>query len=306
LEPVVYIATDEDCETVRSTLQDLVRGETGASGDLGLIDMCSRTTRNGPTGRDPLAVTAGDLRELRERIDSFAASLVRATILLDSISGLLLKNDYGATVEFLQTLKEVVQRTGAVAFLTMSPESHHEAFLDAVKPLFDASIRIGEDGVDPKTSSLWGLVVEATQPITSKNASPPQPRSPSHEDFLGELSRAIQIGTEKALGQTGAEALLTTLQLGRFSAEPKTFHKALFSALGRGALTVEKRIVRELFRRLDSYHEETPDFDFEKYVRVAWDSYVLRSGEPSASPARVDRTIVEGAIGSASTPQKQG
>src|SRR3989304_5131375 len=47
LEPVVYIATDEDCETVRSTLQDLVRGETGASGDLGLIDMCSRTTRNG-------------------------------------------------------------------------------------------------------------------------------------------------------------------------------------------------------------------------------------------------------------------
>jgi hypothetical protein len=121
--------------------------------------------------------------------------------------------------------------------------------------------------VHVEAPSLWGLIVEAAQPVANRGTSPPQSKSPSQEDFLGELSRAIQVGTEKTLGQTGAEALLTTLQLGRFSAEPKTFHSTLFSALGRGALTVERRIVRELFRRLDSYYEETPDFDFEIRAR---------------------------------------
>ena len=91
------------------------------------------------------------------------------------------------------------------------------------------------------------------------------------EDFAATFANAVHGGLDKVLGQSGTAAVLSHLKMTNNLPDPAEFHKKLLALFGaKGALSLEKAIVKDLVRRLkwalDLLNIEGT-FDFNEIVR---------------------------------------
>lgn len=74
------------------------------------------------------------------------------------------------------------------------------------------------------------------------------------------------------------KVVLSNIELTLCVNNPGELHKSLRSIFKEGASTLEKLIIKELFRRLSLPYEEQTDFDFEGYVNLAQELLATRRG----------------------------
>ncbi len=75
--------------------------------------------------------------------------------------------------------------------------------------------------------------------------------------------------------------VLSNIELTLCARNPRELHKSLRSIFKEGASTLEKLIIKELFRRLSLPYEEQTDFDFEAYVNLAEELHATQRGTTS-------------------------
>ena len=74
------------------------------------------------------------------------------------------------------------------------------------------------------------------------------------------------------------KVVLSNIELTLCANNPGELHKSLRSIFKEGASTLEKLIIKELFRRLSLPYEEQTDFDFEGYVNLAEELHAIQRG----------------------------
>jgi hypothetical protein len=97
-----------------------------------------------------------------------------------------------------------------------------------------------------------------------------------HTDFSKLLRRCIVDEFEELLGESPTKSLFFHLKLDQHIENPREFHRRLEKGLSRGAVVLEKNIVKELFRRLNIDYEQKGSF--EQYVEYARKIYARRIG----------------------------
>ncbi len=98
----------------------------------------------------------------------------------------------------------------------------------------------------------------------------------ANNDFVELLHRCILDELETVIGETATESFFFQLKLDRCIDTPGEFHRRLASVLSEGAVVLEKSIVKELFRRLDTPYESAKPFEFEKCVDYARKIFTAR------------------------------
>lgn len=96
------------------------------------------------------------------------------------------------------------------------------------------------------------------------------------KEFTGFLHRCILDKSREFIGESATESLFSYLKLDQHLGNPKEFHRKLESVLSKGTVVLERSIVRELFRRLNSSYEEAKPFEFEKCVDRARKVFVAK------------------------------
>jgi hypothetical protein len=74
------------------------------------------------------------------------------------------------------------------------------------------------------------------------------------------------------------KVVLSNVELTLCVNDPRELHRSLRSIFKEGAFTLEKVIIKELFRRLSLPYEEQTDFDFEAYVNLAEELHATQRG----------------------------
>jgi hypothetical protein len=87
--------------------------------------------------------------------------------------------------------------------------------------------------------------------------------------FSQVLHECIINGLKDFLGETGMKAVLFNIELGQYIDDPREFHANLYAIFNQGAFSLEKAIVKELFRRLNLTYVENRTFDFARQVSQA-------------------------------------
>lgn len=93
---------------------------------------------------------------------------------------------------------------------------------------------------------------------------------------------------EDVIGERGMKAILFHIELGDYLEDPARLHRDLLTIFGRGAEHIEKRIVKELFGRLNLPFEEKESFDFGKSVVQARELFMARMKGSSLRQACFD------------------
>jgi hypothetical protein len=83
------------------------------------------------------------------------------------------------------------------------------------------------------------------------------------------VKESIDQSMRDLLGGTGAEATLFHVGLSHYESETREFHVRLYSIFRAGSATVERMIVRDLYKRLNLPFDDWLDFDYEKSVAYA-------------------------------------
>ena len=99
------------------------------------------------------------------------------------------------------------------------------------------------------------------------------------EEFSTMLGECIQYVLKIVLGEKPAQIIFSRLQSLDISTNPRKFHDALYPVFKRGAVVLEKVIVKELFQRLNVPYEEKELFDFESEVNFAKQVFTSRMKE---------------------------
>lgn len=88
--------------------------------------------------------------------------------------------------------------------------------------------------------------------------------------FSNLLRRCTEDGVNSVLGDNGMRLLIFHIpELDRHWDDPNECQECLYTFFGEGARTLEKAIVKELFRRLDEDYPGDDKFDFKRYVGLA-------------------------------------
>ncbi len=91
-------------------------------------------------------------------------------------------------------------------------------------------------------------------------------------EFATALHDSIRSGIKNTLGEGVMETLLSHLKspLQSYAVKPREFHNDLYSMFGNAAaVTLERMIVKDLFRKLNVLFPRGDDLDFETYVGLA-------------------------------------
>ncbi len=100
-------------------------------------------------------------------------------------------------------------------------------------------------------------------------------------EFTSVFQASVKEGLGNTLGQTVMQALLPLLKqpLQTYAEKPGEFHRDLQFYFGFGAITLEKMIVKELFRKLNLRYPTGNELDFETCMGLARkDLFLLRKG----------------------------
>lgn len=83
------------------------------------------------------------------------------------------------------------------------------------------------------------------------------------------VKESIDQSMRDLLGGTGAQATLFHIGLSHYESETREFHVRLYSIFRTGSATVERMIVRDLYKRLNIPFDDWSDFDYERSVAYA-------------------------------------
>ncbi len=100
-------------------------------------------------------------------------------------------------------------------------------------------------------------------------------------EFATALHDSIRSGIKNTLGEAVMESLLSHLKspLQSYAVKPRELHKDLCSIFGNGAaVTLERMIVKDLFRKLNVLFPRGDDLDFETYVGLAKQATIATIG----------------------------
>lgn len=81
------------------------------------------------------------------------------------------------------------------------------------------------------------------------------------------------------MGESGMKAILFHIELGHYIEDAGEFHRNLYEMFGDGAITLERLIAKELFRRLGLPYSERSDFDFKRCVNEGRELFIARQRE---------------------------
>ncbi|MBI2127247.1 MAG: hypothetical protein HYU02_08075 [Thaumarchaeota archaeon] len=98
----------------------------------------------------------------------------------------------------------------------------------------------------------------------------------ANKEFANLLNESIREGLKNAIGESGMQAVFFHLGLSEHIGDPEAFHKAMYSLFREGTIVLEKIIVKELFRKLNTSDYLLGDFGFEKYVNSAKEIFEKR------------------------------
>lgn len=107
-----------------------------------------------------------------------------------------------------------------------------------------------------------GLVV-----VNKKKRSKKTGQAVGH--FENTLHESIAEGLRNVLGDDGMHATLFNLQLIEYARNPGEFHKSLEIIYGKGAIILEKMIIKEMCRAFGIPYRETEPFGFANYCESA-------------------------------------
>ena len=116
----------------------------------------------GNTDIDPQAVqtisNASDLTGIGIKVGEFISGRdERITVYFDSLTALLQYVDLETAYEFLHALTGQLYSVGAVSHFHIDPNAHEQQTIDTLLSLFDAEVRLQEDGTaDVRTRNLLG------------------------------------------------------------------------------------------------------------------------------------------------------
>ncbi len=80
---------------------------------------------------------------------------------------------------------------------------------------------------------------------------------------------SILSGLKQILGESGSSSTLYHLKLESGSFDPRVFHERLTDMFHAGAASIEKVIVKELFKAMDVQFKERQGYDFLGYIELA-------------------------------------
>lgn len=90
------------------------------------------------------------------------------------------------------------------------------------------------------------------------------------KEYHGLLHKCVVEGMRNVLGEGGMKAILFHHKLLKCIANPKMFHDKLYSVFGKGAVVIERTIVKELFQGLNAKYEDGEVLEFERLVNLGW------------------------------------
>lgn len=93
-------------------------------------------------------------------------------------------------------------------------------------------------------------------------------------EFREVFHECILDGLRDFVGESGTRAVLFNIELSRYIDDPREFHADLYTIFKEGALSIEKVIVKELFRRLNLSYQEKSSFDFARHVSQARELFI--------------------------------
>ena len=118
-------------------------------------------TVGGGTDRDSQAVqtisNASDLTGIGIKVGEFITGRDGPiAVCFDSLTALLQYVDLETAYEFLHALTGQLYAAGAVSHFHIDPNAHDQQTVDTLLSLFDAEVRLGEDGPSVRTRNLVG------------------------------------------------------------------------------------------------------------------------------------------------------
>jgi hypothetical protein len=89
------------------------------------------------------------------------------------------------------------------------------------------------------------------------------------EDFAEIFYNSVEAGFKQILGESGSRATLYHLRFRKGKTTPVEFHEELVTMFHAGAEAIEKVVVTELYKSLESESEIRSGYSFAKHVQLA-------------------------------------
>lgn len=80
---------------------------------------------------------------------------------------------------------------------------------------------------------------------------------------------SIDLTLRNVLGESGAKAIFFYIGLVDYDRKAREFHVRLLSILGKGAYLMERRIIKDLYERLEIPLPDPAHFDYERSIGTA-------------------------------------
>jgi len=149
-EPGIYLSTDDECNDIQASIQNLVEDQDGTMGNLKLIDAYSWRVRSVASAGPFVTVDPANLTGVMIACQKICQVVSKPRFVFDSITNLAVQSSPDTTLKFVQMVTAKIRSINALAFFTLTPTSHDSKFVSMIKPMFDGifEIKMDDTGLD--------------------------------------------------------------------------------------------------------------------------------------------------------------
>jgi KaiC/GvpD/RAD55 family RecA-like ATPase len=156
-EPAIYLSTDDECNDIQASIQNLVKDQEGTMENLKLIDAYSWRVRGVASDGPFVTVDPANLTGVMVACQKICQVVSKPRFVFDSITNLAVQSSPDTTLKFVQMVTAKIRSINALAFFTLTPTSHDSKFVSMIKPMFDGIFEIKMDDTGLEITRMFRI-----------------------------------------------------------------------------------------------------------------------------------------------------